>query len=56
MCSNSKVKIIVRDFAKALIRVYNKAHVIVENHTDSHSYVYLKGGTVTFSSNVLVRN
>lgn len=53
---DSKLKVIVRDNAKAFIRVYDNAHVIVENQTDSRSYVYLKGGTATISGNVAVRS
>lgn len=53
---NSKVKIIVRDCAKAFIRVYDKAHAIVLNESGERSFVYLMGGASTISGNVLVRN
>lgn len=53
---NSKVKIIIRDAAKAFIRVYDKAHVIVENESASRCFVYKKGGRATISGNVLVRD
>ncbi|NDV68592.1 hypothetical protein [Dysgonomonas sp. 25] len=54
---NSKVKVIIRDNAKAFIRVYNNAHVIVENLTQGKSYLYFRGGgTATISGKVKTRN
>lgn len=53
---NSKVKIIIRDAAKAFIRVYDNAYTIVENESQSRCFVYKKGGTATISGNVLVRD
>lgn len=53
---DSKVKIIVRDFATAFIRVYDNAHAIVENETKTKkSFVYYKGGKATITGNVAVR-
>lgn len=54
---NSKVKIVIRDNAKAFIRVYDNAHAIVENQTESRSYVYFKaGGTATLNGKIKTRN
>ena len=53
---NSKVKIVVRDFAKAFVRVYDDAHAIIESQSNKRSFLYKKGGTATISGNVLVRN
>lgn len=53
---NSNVKIIVRDFAKAFVRVYDKGHAVIENESDSRSFLYQKGGTATVSGDVKIRN
>lgn len=52
---NSKIKIIVRDFAKAFIRVYDNAHAIVENESQSRCFLYKKGGAAKITGDVLVR-
>ncbi|PXV62381.1 hypothetical protein CLV62_12070 [Dysgonomonas alginatilytica] len=52
---DSIVKIIIRDGAIAFIRVYDNAHVVVENESGSRCFVYKKGGRVTISGDVLVR-
>lgn len=53
---NSKVKIIIKDAAKAFIRVYDNAHITVENSTGTRSFVYKYGGIVVNTGNVLVRS
>lgn len=53
---DSKVKIIVRDYATAFVRVYDNAHAIIDNQTKTKkSFVYHKGGKATITGNVAVR-
>ncbi len=52
---DSRVEIVVRDYALAFVRVFDNAHVILRNESGKRCFVYKKGGTATVSGNVLVR-
>lgn len=51
----SRVKVIVWDFAKVFIEMYDDAEVDVVNYSNNRVFVYKHGGKVTCEGDVLVR-
>lgn len=54
---NSRIKIVIKDAAKASIRIYDNAYVTIENETGSRifAYKYSTDSTIVTTGNVLIR-
>lgn len=53
---DSNVNIVIKDAAKAIIRVFDNSSVTIDNQAEDRVFVYRYGGKVFSSGNVLVRN